>query len=80
MEEYKVKQIWPAHADHISHYNEKWLNKMFETDKVVAQRKYDGERMLVHFNGNETYCTSRRESKKTGHYMEIKTNLIICQN
>jgi len=70
MDDYKVKQIWPAHADHISHYREKWLNEMFETNEIIAQRKYDGERMLVHFNRTETYCTSRRESKKTGRYME----------
>lgn len=76
MEEYKVKQIYPAHADHITHYKEKWLNEMFATDEVVAQRKYDGERMLVHFNGNETYCTSRRESKKTGRYMENQDKIV----
>lgn len=70
MEDYKVKQIWPAHADHISCYREKYLNEMFEKEQVIAQRKYDGERMLVHLNGNETYCTSRRQSKKTGRYME----------
>lgn len=75
MEEYKVKQIWPAHADHISHYKEKWLNEMFGTDKVIAQRKYDGERMLVHFNNDEVYCTSRRISKKTNCYMENQDKL-----
>lgn len=66
---YKVKQIWPAHADHISHFNDKFINKLFEND-VVVQRKYDGERMLIHFNYDETYCTSRRTSKKTNRYME----------
>lgn len=74
-EEYKVKQIWPAHASHISHFNEKFINELFKDD-VVVQRKYDGERMLVHFNGNEVYCTSRRISKKTGHYTENQDCLI----
>lgn len=69
-QEYKVKQIWPAHADHISCYKESFLDSLFKNNIVVVQRKYDGERMLVHFNGNETYCTSRRTSKKTGRYME----------
>ena len=69
-QEYKVKQIWPAHADHISYYKESFLNDLFKNNNVVVQRKYDGERMLIHFNRNETYCTSRRTSKKTGRYME----------
>lgn len=69
-QDYKVKQIQPAHADHISYYNEKFLNKMFNSSCVVAQRKYDGERMLIHFNGKETYCTSRRVSKSTNRFME----------
>lgn len=69
-DKYKVKQIWPAHADNISCFKDKFLNQLFEDEIVVAQRKYDGERMLVHFNKDETYCTSRRQSKKTGRYME----------
>lgn len=69
-QEYKVKQIWPAHADHISHYKDTFLNDLFKNNNVVVQRKYDGERMLIHFNRDETYCTSRRTSKKTGRYME----------
>ena len=69
-QEYKVKQIWPAHADHISHYKDAFLNDLFKNNNVVVQRKYDGERMLIHFNRDETYCTSRRTSKKTGRYME----------
>lgn len=69
-QEYKVKQIWPAHADHISGYKETFLDDLFKNNNVVVQRKYDGERMLIHFNKNETYCTSRRTSKKTGRYME----------
>lgn len=69
-QEYKVKQIWPAHADHISGYKATFLNDLFKNNNVVVQRKYDGERMLIHFNKDETYCTSRRVSKKTGRYME----------
>lgn len=69
-QDYKVKQIWPAHADHISCYKEKFIEDLFKHNKVVVQRKYDGERMLIHFNKEETYCTSRRTSKKTGRYME----------
>ena len=69
-QEYNVKQIWPAHADHISHYKNAFLNDLFKNNNVVVQRKYDGERMLIHFNRDETYCTSRRTSKKTGRYME----------
>lgn len=73
---YPVKQIWPAHADHISGYKTWWLNEMFNNEACVAQRKYDGERMLVHFNGNNTYCTSRRISKKTNRYMENQDRLV----
>lgn len=73
--DYPVKQIQPNHADHISGYKESWLNEMFAQDTIVAQRKYDGERMLVHFNHGETYCTSRRFSKKTGRYMENQDKL-----
>lgn len=73
---YPVKQLWPAHADHISGYKQQWLDNMFENEAVVAQRKYDGERMLIHFNGNQTYCTSRRISKKTNRYMENQDRLV----
>ena len=76
MEEYKVKQIWPAHADHISGYRDKYLDEMFKNEEVIAQRKYDGERMLIHFNGNETYCTSRRHSKKTDRFMENQDKIL----
>lgn len=69
-ENYKVKQIWPAHADHISGYKQSFIDNLFKESIVVVQRKYDGERMLIHFNHDETYCTSRRTSKKTGRYME----------
>jgi len=75
-QEYKVKQIWPAHADHISGYKQSFINDLFKNNEVVVQRKYDGERMLVHFNKNETYCTSRRTSKKTGRYMENQDKIM----
>lgn len=74
-QEYKVKQIQPNHADHISYYKQKWLDEMFANDEVILQPKYDGERMLVHFNGDEVYCTSRRYSKKTNRYMENQDKL-----
>ena len=45
-----VKQIKPNHADHISGYKEKWLNELYEFEPVIAQPKYDGERMLIHFD------------------------------
>ena len=77
MEDYKVKQIWPNHADHISYYNEKYLQKMFDEETVIAQPKYDGERMLIHINKGEVYCTSRRFSKKTGRFMENQEKLPI---
>lgn len=73
--EYKVKQICPAHADHISYYRQSFLDNLFKESTVIVQRKYDGERMLIHFNHNETYCTSRRFSKKTGRYMENQDKL-----
>lgn len=68
--EYKVKQIWPNHADHISYYKEKVIDEMLNNEDVIIQPKVDGERMLMHFNIDEVYCTSRRISKKTGHYQE----------
>ena len=79
MDEYKVKQIWPAHADHICYYNDRFLQPMFKNEPVVAQPKYDGERMLVHFNKGEYYCTSRRHSKKTDRYMENQDKLPVLE-
>lgn len=77
MSDYPVKQIQPNHADHISYYNEKFLRDMLEHETVIAQPKYDGERMLIHFNNGEVYCTSRRYSKKTGRFMENQDKLPI---
>ena len=65
-----VLQICPNHADHISYYNDKYLNEMFARGNVIAQPKYDGERMLIHIDGENIYCTSRRISTKTKQYME----------
>ena len=75
MEEYKVKQIQPNHADHVSGYKEKYLQEMLDYEGVVAQPKYDGERMLIHINHGEVYCTSRRHSKKTNRFMENQDKL-----
>lgn len=80
MSDYKVKQIKPNHADHIGYYNSKFLDTMFKDEDVVAQPKYDGERMLIHINNGEVYCTSRRHSKKTDRYMENQDKLPILQS
>lgn len=79
MENYKVLQLQPNHADHISYYKEKYLDDMFTREMVIAQPKYDGERMLIHINNGEVYCTSRRYSKKTGRFMENQDKLPILQ-
>lgn len=80
----EAKQINPNHADHISGYNDKFLLPMFENEAVVAQPKYDGERMLIHIDDGQVYCTSRRFSKKTNRYMENQDKLPIlsekCKN
>lgn len=75
MQEYYVKQIAPNHADHISYYREDYLTEMFTNEAVIAQPKYDGERMLIHIDGQNVYCTSRRFSKKTDRYMENQDRL-----
>lgn len=81
MEEiYEVKQIQPNHADHISGYNQKFLDKMFNEEKVIAQPKYDGERMLMHINHGKVYCTSRRISKLTKKFMENQDKLPMLQD
>lgn len=70
-----VIQIQPNHADHISLYRTEYLQKMFEEEPVIAQLKYDGERMLIHFYGTQIVCTSRRISKKTGLFMQNEDKL-----
>lgn len=79
MSDYKVKQIRPNHSDHINYYNAKYLEEMFTKEDVIAQLKYDGERMLIHINNGEVYCTSRRHSKKTDRFMENQEKLPILQ-
>lgn len=71
----KILQIQPNHADHISGYKKKYLDDMFYNECVIAQPKYDGERMLIHFNNGEVYCTSRRKSKKTDRFVENQDRL-----
>lgn len=71
----EAKQIGPNHADHISGYRQDYLQKMFEEEAVIAQPKYDGERMLIHIVGRQVFCTSRRFSKKTGRYTENQDKL-----
>lgn len=71
----EAKQIAPNHADHINGYRQDYLQKMFEEEAVVAQPKYDGERMLIHIVGKQVFCTSRRFSKKTGKYTENQDKL-----
>ncbi len=70
-----VKQIGPNHADHINCYRDDYLKQMFDNEPVIAQPKYDGERMLIHFDGKQVYCTSRRISKKTGEFMRNEDRL-----
>lgn len=76
----EVKQIKPNHADHISGYKEKWLNELYAFEPVVAQPKYDGERMLIHIDGPNIYCTSRRISKKTNKFMQNENKLQMLQD
>lgn len=77
--EYKVKQLQPNHADNISGYKDKYIDDMITNETVIAQPKYDGERMLIHINNGEVYCTSRRFSKKTERYMENQDKLPILK-
>ena len=76
---FEAKQLNPNHADHITGYNKKWLANMYENEYVIAQPKYDGERMLIHINHGQVICTSRRFSKKTNRYMENQDKLPILQ-
>lgn len=78
--DYPVKQLAPNHADHITYYKESYLNEMFKNEQVIAQPKYDGERMLIHIDyDGSIYCTSRRFSKKTNRYMENQSRLPILE-
>lgn len=71
----EVIQLQPNHADHISGYRLEYLEKMFKEEPVIAQPKYDGERMLIHFVGDKVFCTSRRISKKTGEFTRLEDKL-----
>ena len=79
MIDYPVKQLQPNHADHVSLYREAYLQEMFENEPVIAELKYDGERMLVHIDNGKVYCTSRRYSKKTNRFMENQERLPYLQ-
>ena len=82
----RVEQFKPAHADRIDGYD--WTNKkgynslddMIANERVVAQRKYDGERIKMHIDGNKTAMDSRRISKKTGLYAQCQDNFPEFQN
>lgn len=76
----EVKQITPNHADHISYYKQSWLEDMYNFEPVIAQPKYDGERMLIHIDDANIYCTSRRISKKTNKFMQNEDKLELLQN
>lgn len=71
----KIKQLQPSYACHIEYVNEKVLDKLFNQYKFVCQPKYDGERLLLHLDEDNTYCTSRRISVKTEEFNEISANL-----
>jgi|SRR5690554_1199084 len=70
-----VKQLKPSYAYHAEYVKDKNIKKLFDTNEMIAQPKYDGERMLVHFDNGNTYCTSRRISKKTNRFNELQDNL-----
>lgn len=74
------EQIQPNHADHISGYKTTYLEDMLQNEVVIAQPKFDGERMLIHIDRGNIYCTSRRFSKKTGQYVENQDKLPILKD
>lgn len=74
-----VIQIQPNHADHISGYKESFIQKMVDSSVVVAQPKYDGERMLLAIDHGKVYCTSRRHSKKTNCFTRLEQNLPLLK-
>ena len=75
MIEFKIQQIQPNHADHISGYKRKYIEDMLANERVTAQLKYDGERMLIHLYKGDVWCTSRRISTKTNLYQENQDKL-----
>lgn len=74
-----VIQIQPNHADHISGYKESFIQKMMNDSVVVAQPKYDGERLLLTIDHGKVYCTSRRHSKKTNCFTRLEQNLPLLK-
>lgn len=68
-------QITPLHIDYHQYYKDKLVEHMIESDKVVAQKKYDGERCLLHFDHKRHWATSRRISKKTDRFQQLEENL-----
>lgn len=70
-----AKQLQPSYAYHVEYVKEKNIKKLFSTNEMIAQPKYDGERLLVHFDNGNTYCTTRRISKKTNRFNELQDNL-----
>lgn len=82
----EIEQFKPAHADRIDGYD--WTNKkgfnalddMLKNERVVVQRKHDGERIKMHILHNETVMDSRRISKKTGLYAQCQQNFPEFQN
>lgn len=75
-----VKQLQPSYASHIEYVKAKNIKSLFEGGLMVGQAKYDGARLLVHFDGDNTYCTSRRISKKTGKYHELQNRLVTFKS
>lgn len=71
----RIKQLQPSYAYHVEYVKEKNIKRLFSTNQMIAQKKYDGERLLVHFDNGNTYCTSRRISKKTNRFNELQDNL-----
>lgn len=70
MNEYRVKQIKPNRASHISHWRTNIIDNMCANELVIAQPKYDGMRFLIHIDGDNVYCTSRTTSVKTNRFTE----------
>ena len=72
-----IAQIWPAGAVHDPGYLDK-IDKEIEDaggelTRWVWEKKFDGERLLLHFTSGLVRATTRRQTKKTG-LMNEKTN------
>ena len=52
---------------------------MLDEELCIAQPKYDGERMLIHIDNGNVYCTSRLISSKTNRYTENQDKLPILK-